>query len=229
MSKLITSTFVGICMLASSVFADAIQNQIVSTSIGILKVFNQDYNGKNKDFQLPKRFSRDRIKAVAIIPDLVKTGLFATVQKGEGIFMVKDEQGAWSDPLFIELKGIGIGFQGGYLSNDAVLLFENRRSYSSIFNDSKTISIGGDGSVIGGVSHHEITDLPELGANILSLGRSDGVFIGMSINNSKISVHDQNNIDYYGRLYLDRDIVNGSPRDSKYTKRLKRVLTQIFK
>lgn len=228
MSKLFTSIIVSFSLFSTMLFADIQQNQIVSTATGIIKVFNQDYNGTNKHYKLPKRFKRDRIKAVAIIPDLVKTGVITTVQKGEGIFCIKDDNGVWSDPLFIQIKGIGIGAQAGYLSNDAVLLFDNRRSYSGIFTDSKTIDIGGDASIIGGASSHHMTDLPELGANILAVGRSDGVFMGMSINKSSIKVNDQNNIDYYGRLFLDRDILSGSPRDSKYTKELKKTLEKTF-
>ncbi|PID47258.1 MAG: hypothetical protein CR967_04985 [Proteobacteria bacterium] len=228
MYKFFASLFSCFFIFSTTTFADILQNQIVTTSIGILKVFDQDYNGTNKEFKLPKRFSKDKIKAVAIIPDLAKGGFLVSAQKGDGIFCIKDENGDWSDPLFIEFKGIGLGIQGGYLSNDAVLLFENTRSYSGIFSQSKTIDIGGDASIIGGASSHHMTDIPELGANILAIGRSDGIFLGMSLNNSLIKVHDQNNIDYYGRLFLDQDIINGSPKDSKYTKQLKLTLRQVF-
>lgn len=228
MKRIFLSTLTAFGLFASSLVADVIQNQIVSTSTLILKVFNQDYNGTSSKHKLPKRFERKNIKAVAIVPDLIKGGLIVTGQKGEGIFVVKNSDGTWSDPLFIDIKGLGIGVQAGYISNDAILLFDNHRSYTGLFEESKTIEIGGDASIGGGESRHHGTDLPRLGANVLALGRSDGIFIGMNLNSANIKVNDQNNIDYYQRMFQDRDIINGSPRDSKYTKELKKILKKTF-
>lgn len=228
MQKVFLSIFLSLGLFASSLFADVLQNQIVSTSTLILKVFNQDYNSTSKTHRLPKRFERQNIKAVLIVPDLVKGGVILTAQKGEGIFCVKNADGTWSDPLFVYIKGFGLGVQAGYISNDAIFLFDNHRSYTGLFEESKTLEIGGDGSIGGGESRHHSTDLPRLGANVFAIGRSDGVFIGMNLNSAIIKVHDQNNIDYYQRMYRDIDIINGSPRDSKYTKALKKELTKAF-
>ncbi len=214
--------------LVTSSFAEMKQKQMVSTSAQILKVFNQDYSGSKDSRTLPKRFKRDRIKAVAIIPDLVKVGAVATALGGEGLFCIKNPDGTWSDPLFIQIRGIGLGAQAGYISHDAVLLFDNTRSYSGLFDGEHTISIGSDASLLGGRSYNNKTDVTELGANILALGRSDGIFVGLSFEDAKISTHDQNNIDYYGRIYRYEDILNGSPRDTKYTKMLKDALRNTF-
>lgn len=214
--------------LTTSLFADLTQNQLVSTSTQIVKIFNQDYNGTNPYFKLPKRFKRDRIKAIAIIPDLVKTGAIATVHEGEGIFSIKNEDGTWSNPLFIQIKGAGFGVQIGYQSSDIILLFDNTRSYTGLFDGTDTIDIGGDASILGGASSSNMTDTPKIAANVLAIGRSNGVFLGVSLDESRLSVEDQNNIDYYGRMYRYEDIVNGSAKASKYTKELQKALKATF-
>ncbi len=228
MNKVFVSVLASVCIMTSSLFADMVQNQIVSTSAYIMKAFAQDYNKTKYSEILPKRFAKKNIKAIIIIPDMIKTGLIATVQVGSGVFCMRDDEGEWQDPLFVTIKGAGIGLQGGYLSNDAVILFSNRRSYSALFSEDKTLGYGVDGSIIGGRSKSKMTDLPALGADMLALGRSDGIFGGISLGSSLIKVDDQNNIDYYNRMYQDVDIANGSPKDSKHTKKLKKILTEIF-
>ncbi len=229
MLRLAIIPFFLVFALATSSFADLKQDQMVSTSVQILKIFNQDYNGSNPHFKLPKRFTRDRIKAIAIIPDLVKSGLLASGLEGEGIFCLRNNDGSWSDPLFIKIKGFGLGVQAGYQSSDAILLFDNTRSYTGLFDGTDTISIGADAAIAGGKGKRYNTDAPKIAANILGLGRSNGFFMGVSVENSRISIADQNNIDYYRRIYLTKDIINGSPRDSKLTKTLKRTLAHTFK
>ncbi len=229
MSRLIIIPSFLFFALASSLFADFKQNQMVSTSTQIVKIFNQDYDGSTSNLhKLPKRFQRDRIKAIAIIPDLVKTGVIATVLEGEGIFCIKNADGTWSDPLFVKIRGFGAGIQAGYISSDAILLFDNTRSYAGLVDGTDTINIGADASILGGGTRRHMTDTPEIAANIYVLGRSNGVFLGFSMDSTRISVEDQNNIDYYRRIYKHEDILNGSPKDSKYTKKLHAVLKEAF-
>lgn len=228
MLRFVIIPFFLVLSLTTSLFADLTQNQMVSTSTQIIKIFNQDFNGTNPHYKLPKRFHRDRIKAVAIIPDLVKSGLLLTAHKGEGIFCIKNADGTWSNPLFVKVTGLGVGAQAGYQSSDAVLLFDNRRSYTGLFDGTDTIDIGGDASVLGGATSSHLTDVPKIAANVLAIGRSNGIFIGLSLDGSRLVVSDQNNIDYYGRMYKYEDIVNGSPKSSKYTKALKKALDMTF-
>ncbi len=215
-------------LFANLAQADLVQDQVVNTSVKILEVFDYDFFKKTNHAKLPKHFKKHQIKAIAIFPDLIKTGLVASVQVGKGILCVRDDEGKWQDPLFVDIKGLGFGLQGGYLSNDAVFLFSNHRSYSGIFKGSLTFGIGGDASIGGGKSSHNLTDIPQLGADILALGRSDGVFLGLSLESTQIRINDQDNIDYYDRMYKYEDIINGSPKDSKYTKKLKKRLYETF-
>lgn len=228
MRKLFITLCLSVFMFSSTLLADLIQDQVVKTSVDILRIFKQDYNGSNPNFKLPKRFYKENIKAVAVIPDFIRTGLIATFQKGTGIFSLKNPDGSWSDPLFIKLTGFGAGIQAGYSSTDVILLFDNLRSYSGIFSESETIDVGADIAVLGGGSSHHMTDTSELGANILAIGRSDGVIVGMSLDYSKLTIDDQQNIDYYDRIYTADDIVNGSPKDTEVTKRFKRALHFVF-
>ncbi len=228
MLRLVIIPFFLVFAFASNAFADFKQNQMVTTATQIVKIFNQDYNGSNKNYKLPKRFKRDRIKAIAIIPDLVKTGFLATYLEGEGIFCIKNADGSWSDPLFVKISGLGVGPQAGYVSSDTILLFDNTRSYSGLLNGTETLDLGADASILGGGTKRHMTDGPNIAANILALGRSNGVFLGISLDGARLQVEDQNNIDYYNRIYRHEDILNGSPRDKKQTRMLKQALTTTF-
>lgn len=212
-----------ILILSQHVFADINQNHKIMTSIKIAETFSYDEN-----LTIPKSFKHG-IKAVAIIPDTIKTGFLVAYQEGTGIFSIKNNDGKWSSPLFVNFRGLGIGAQIGYQSGDLVFLFRNHRSYSGLFSGTHTIDFGGDVSVAGGgYSKSFLTDLPEISADVVALGRSNGYFAGISIDGSKLKISDQDTIDYYQRLYRAEDIIKNSPKMTPLTQKLLNILEATF-
>lgn len=212
-----------ILLLPQLLLADIEQDQTVHTTTKIAEIFAHD-----KNLTIPKSFKQG-IKAVAIIPNLIKAGFLATYQEGVGIFCVKLDSGEWSPPIFVRFRGLGAGVQVGYESGDMVFLFRNKRSYSGLFNGADTIDFGGDMSIGGkGYSKSFLTDLPQISADVVALGRSNGYFIGISIDGSKMSIQDQDTIDYYGRMYQIKDILSGSAKLSGLSKSLLKNLKKAF-
>ncbi|MGH1600008.1 lipid-binding SYLF domain-containing protein [Campylobacter majalis] len=203
-------------------YADIVQNQLVKTSINILNEFviTADEN-QTKHF--------NDAKAVAIVPNVSKTGLVLTASKATGIFMAKNDENEWSSPFFINYIGGSIGIQGGVSSADLIIVFNTSRSYANLFNGKDTISLNANIAIFNdGMNAGINTDVPEISAYMLTRGKSRGVFVGASLDLARISINNQETNDYYDRIYTLEDIYDGSTKQSKYTTKLREILHRYF-
>jgi lipid-binding SYLF domain-containing protein len=127
-------------------------------------------------------------QAVAIIPRVIKAGFIIGGRGGHGVVMVRDMNGAWSDPTFVNLGGASVGFQAGVESTDVVLVFRTRKSVDRLMDGKHKITLGADASIAAGPIGRQAsaaTD-PRLEAEILSYSRSRGLFAGVSFDGAAI-------------------------------------------
>lgn len=128
-------------------------------------------------------------QAIAIIPNVVKLGFIVGGRHGRGVVMARDINGAWSSPTFIELTGGGIGWQVGVQSTDVVLVFKNRRGVDDLLQGKK-FTLGADAAVAAGPVGRQAgaaTD-EQLRAEVYSYSRSRGLFAGVSLEGTILSV-----------------------------------------
>lgn len=71
-------------------------------------------------------------RAVAIIPDAVRTRVVAGGWAGHGVLFVRTEEG-WADPVFVTLGG-GVRPRAGAERADLVLVLRTRRSVSRVLD-----------------------------------------------------------------------------------------------
>lgn len=220
MKKLFLATF--IAFFAISSHADFLQNQKLYAAANTVKAFAcKNFGG------IPAKLVKDAV-AVAIIPDLKKAAIGVSVSSGEGVFSMKDEYGNWSSPLFIKYRGWGVGIQAGYESKDLVILFQSSKSFQQIFNGEDSFEINAGATLGHGMSRGSATDLPDISAWGVQGGKSTGIFVGVSIDNGKISIDDQATNDFYGRIYDVEDILNNSPKETKYIRTFQGTLAKYL-
>lgn len=169
-------------------------------------------------------------QGIIIVPKLINAGFVVAGKRGKGIAMVKLEDGTWSNPVFVTITGGSIGFQAGIQSVDLVLIFKNRETLQNIGDGSFTL--GGDISVTAGpVGRNSTasTDL-KLEAEVYSYSRSKGLFAGISIAGSDISVDDKANESFYGSEDHDAESLfsNSSLNDSESVEKLKSTLKEMY-
>ncbi len=168
--------------------------------------------------------------AIAVVPDVIKAGFVASGRYGDGVMVVRDAKGGWSAPVFIELTGAGIGLQAGVQSTDVVLVFKNRDAAYKVLNGEFTL--GADGSVAAGPVGREASagTGAKLDHEVYSYSRTKGLFAGVSLDGSKISINNDANMEFYGKDATASGIVDGKvkvPAEgtsfvtevSKYTKK----------
>lgn len=117
---------------------------------------------------------------------------------GRGIAMIRNEDGTWSNPIFVTIREGNEGFKIGAPASDIVLLFKDRNDIMNI--EKAEITLGGDvevaaGPVISGSSSG--TDVT-FGTDIYSYQRIKGLYAGASVNGSILSYYENLSGSLYG-------------------------------
>jgi lipid-binding SYLF domain-containing protein len=126
--------------------------------------------------------------AIAVIPDVVKVGLVVGGRRGKGLISVRQPEGTWSNPAYIAITGGSFGFQAGVQSADVILVFRTARGVDNLVSGKFTL--GADASVAAGPVGRQAsaaTDV-ELKAEILTYARTRGLFAGVALDGSVLSI-----------------------------------------
>jgi lipid-binding SYLF domain-containing protein len=139
-----------------------------------------------------------RAYAVAVIPRVVKIGFGVAARRGKGIIVVRQDDDSWSNPSFITLTGGSLGWQIGAQSTDIILVFKTRASVDSI--SSGQFTLGADASVAAGPvgRHTEIATDIKFEAEVYSYSRNRGLFAGVSLAGSGLTMDRKANAAFYG-------------------------------
>jgi len=181
-----------------------------------------------KDFtEMKESIPQELLKVtqgIIVVPKLINAGFVLAGKRGKGIAMVKLEDGTWSDPVFVTITGGSVGFQAGIQSVDLVLIFKNRETLQDIGKGSFTL--GGDISVTAGPVGRNSTASTDykMEAEVYSYSRSKGLFAGISLSGSAISVDTKANEAFYGKDEDAKTIFSNTESDSDNVQALKDVL-----
>jgi lipid-binding SYLF domain-containing protein len=169
-----------------------------------------------------------KAQGIAIIPGVIKAAWGVGGQWGRGIVAVRDQDGRWSDPVFISLVGGSVGFQIGVQKSDIILVFKNRKNIEQVA--SGKLTLGADASIAAGPVGRQAeaaTDW-EMESEIYSYAKSKGLFAGVSIKGAVMQFDDDANGAFYGRDGIRPvDILSGKTNNkSEIVARLKTLLEQ---
>jgi lipid-binding SYLF domain-containing protein len=142
-----------------------------------------------------------KAEGIAIFPNMIKGGFILGVNYGKGVLCVRNPDRTWSAPVLVTMGGGSVGFQAGVQAADIVLVFATPRSLQGLLNGQK-VTLGADASIAVGPVGRQAnagTDA-QLGAEIYSYARSRGLFLGVSLGGSDLSVDNNANSMLYGRF-----------------------------
>jgi len=141
-----------------------------------------------------------RATGIVVLPHVVKAGLIVDGRFGRGVALVRQPDGTWGNPVFVTMKGMGVGGQAGAGSSDLVLVFKTANSLNRIMYGKRKVTLGGDAAVaVGPVGREaELATDAQLKAEILSYSRSRGLFVGVSLEGSCLKVDREANDSFYG-------------------------------
>lgn len=141
-----------------------------------------------------------RAYGIAVIPDVTKVAFIFGGRHGNGVLVVRDKLSSpWSNPTFIALTGGSWGLQAGAQSSDIILVFTTKTGIEGIAGGKLTL--GADASVATGPVGRQgsaATDM-QFNAEIYSYARTRGLFGGIALDGSVISIDRSANAAYYSK------------------------------
>jgi lipid-binding SYLF domain-containing protein len=148
-----------------------------------------------------------KASGIIVIPHMVKGGFIVAANRGHGIIVHRLADGRWSDPCFCTITGGSIGFQIGGQATDLLLVVNNERGFQALMGNN--FKLGGQASVAAGPAGREASAATDaaLKADIYSYSRSKGLFGGISLEGAGITVDDDANTTYYGKLLDGKTLV----------------------
>jgi len=164
----------------------------------------------SRDEAIPDRLL-ERAYGIAVIPDLTKVAFFAGGRRGHGVLVVRDKQGRFSNPVLITLTGGSFGWQWGVQSTDIVLVFTTAKGVEGITGGK--VTLGADASVAAGPVGRQAEAATDatFRSEVYSYSRSRGVFAGLALDGSALTIDDKADAAFYKRPgIMASDILAGN-------------------
>jgi lipid-binding SYLF domain-containing protein/osmotically-inducible protein OsmY len=148
----------------------------------------------------------ERAEAIAVVPKVVKAAMGVGGSFGKGLVARRTGQG-WGAPSFIDLSGGSFGFQIGVESIDLVLVFTREEGLKGLLEGK--LQLGGEAGVAAGpIGRTAAAGVPvTFNSPIYSYSRSKGLFAGIALKGSVLTIDDSANHKVYGKEVPGKDIL----------------------
>ncbi|HWS41250.1 MAG TPA: lipid-binding SYLF domain-containing protein [Arenimonas sp.] len=147
--------------------------------------------------------------AIAVVPKVGEVSFVFGGHYGKGLISIRGKDGAWSNPNFITVTGGSFGFQAGVQQSDLILVFTSEVGVNKIVKGKFTM--GADAAVAAGPVGRNVQASTDTSfkAEILSYSRSRGLFAGVALDGSVISIDNKANVAMYGDMISPSSIFDG--------------------
>jgi lipid-binding SYLF domain-containing protein len=178
-------------LVVESTWAGSQEAKTLESAAAVVKTLSS-----HRVWGIPRSLFR-RAAGVAIVPNVCKGGLVIDVRAGRGVVLIRALDGTWSNPVFVSLKGGGVGGQAGIETTDLVLVFMTRKSLERALNGK--LALGGDLTVAVGPVGEEAAAAADarLKADIYSYSQSRGLYAGFSLDGAQLRVKTKANEKFY--------------------------------
>jgi lipid-binding SYLF domain-containing protein len=159
----------------------------LTKSTGVYKDISEGKYGK-----VPQSIL-DKVRCVAIFPDTITVSAGVGGSHGDGVGFCKTASGQWENPMFLNLIGGSVGLQAGVKSADMVLYITGQKAAQALQKGS--FKVGGELSAVAGTFDKTV---PSPHAEVVAYTRSQGLFMGASLEGVNISRDDSDERAFYG-------------------------------
>jgi lipid-binding SYLF domain-containing protein len=142
----------------------------------------------------------ERAYGIAVIPDVTKIAFIFGGARGHGVLAVRQTlTSPWSNPSFVTLTGGSWGLQAGAQASDIILVFTTKTGIEGI--EGGKLTLGADASVAAGPVGRQSSAATDMNftAEIYSYSRSRGLFGGIALDGSVMSIDHGANAAFYGK------------------------------
>ena len=155
---------------------------------------------RNPKTGMPRKVLRNA-QGMAIIPDMFKMSFIFGARFGRGVVVVRQPDGVWSNPVFVQLLGGSFGAQAGAQSTDLVLVFQSQKGLDRFLKGKGKLTLGVDAGIAAGPAgkRFEASTDAALKAEILSYSNTHGIFAGVSAEGGTLQIDWRSNSTYYNQ------------------------------
>lgn len=167
------------------------------------------------------------LKAVFIVPQLMRGAFIAGGAGGSGVLLVKyQETGEWSQPAFYTIGSASFGLQIGLDTSELLVLVRTDRGLKKFYHTSFTL--GGEATMsLGPVG--EGASLHGIKADLVSYARSKGAFAGIVLDEAVIVASDEANRRYYQQPVKPTDILLKGSVSNPGSENLRKTVAGLLK
>jgi len=172
------------------------------------------------------RIMLGRARAAMICPRLFKAGFIVGGEGGSCVLLARAGNGTWSYPAFYGIGSGSVGFQIGIQDSELLMLIMTEKGLNAVMDSQ--FKLGANASIavatIGGSIQGSTT--AAVGADILAFAVTRGLFGGVALEGSIMSIRSDWNQAYYGQPYSARQIVLQMAAANPGADPLRGILTQ---
>ena len=204
-------------LAAPTSFAQSDQRRLVTAATSTLASFIADSDMT----WLKENFGRAR--AVMIAPEVTKAGIIVGGAGGRAVVVARDpDSGRWRGPAFYTLATASIGLQAGIAVSEVVTLAMTEKGVNRLLSNSFTM--GGDVAIAVGPTGAGATS--RFVADLVSFSRGQGVYLGLNLDGTIVSISDDWNELYYGQRVNAVDILVRKSVHNDQARELLNVITK---
>lgn len=171
-----------------------------------------------------------KAQGIAVFPGTIEISMLLGGKTGNGVMVVKRSDGSWSSPFFVKLGGAGLGLQLGVEKKDILMVFQSKDAVKKMM--SEKITLGADASIAVGPAGESVGTGSEVDfkSEIYTYTKTQGLFVGFSLDGSVMSHDFDQNIELYGNNIMPEQIVESDGLASSYSiEEFLKTIQQIYR
>lgn len=220
MRDFLAASFIAILLLCRAAYAQGPEQTLVDRSTLTVEDIMTQHVSEDPRIML------GRARAVMICPQVFKAGFIFGGAGGDCVLLARGGNGTWSYPAFYGIGSGSVGFQIGVQDSEIVMMILTERGLNAVMDSQ--FKLGADASVAvaslgGGVGG---STTAAAGADIVAYAMNRGLFAGVALDGSIMSLRSDWNAAYYGRPYSAREIVVQMAASNPGADPLRSVLTR---
>ncbi|MBT3197248.1 MAG: lipid-binding SYLF domain-containing protein [Gammaproteobacteria bacterium] len=223
-SVTLPSTLLGLALLLISTigYAGGKETATIWSAVQVL----EDILGEPAEESIPVSLLQQG-DGVVILPGMLSVGWGVGLSHGSGVMLFRRGE-SWNDPIFVNMTGASFGYQIGAQSSDLILSFKRPNSIDSLLNGKLTLGV--DAAITAGPIGRDASVATDatLDSEIYSWSRSRGLFVGVALDGSALTIDEAANASFYGKIGILAEEIIRQPTLSRSSgvRRLKGLLNQ---
>ena len=207
---------------------------VFSIILGAFPVYADMQDDVDQAATIIERFQAVPEKAIpqAVLKDarglaimtVIKAGFGISGRGGSGVVVARIKNG-WSGPLAIGTGGAGFGLQIGAEVTEFVMILNTDAAVKAFSRDANVTLGGGISAAAGPMGRHAEVAITPVAA-VYTYSRSQGLFVGISLEGTVIGTRNDANAAYYGRPVTSEEILSGKVAPPPGARRLLQVLAR---